>query len=170
MKIYKKMENSTYQSKSQNIYTYMSHISSNIESPRIDIWDRSQPTNWILDSGVTCHRTPKISDFIPGSLVETDKYIEVKDRNFVTSKQTGKFQIEMRDDNGKLFIATLYNVLLAPDSRNKLFLIITLMNLGHIWIFHKRFCTFLFSDNKQNAVTLPHSAQFFKFLVKIRKR
>ena len=47
--------------------------------------------------------------------METDKYIEVAYGYFVTSKQTGEVQIKMRDDNGKPFIATLYNVLLALD-------------------------------------------------------
>ena len=47
--------------------------------------------------------------------METDKYIEVEDGNFVTAKQTGKFQIKMRDDNGKPLIDTLYNVVFSPD-------------------------------------------------------
>ena len=58
---------------------------------------------------------PKFSDFVPTSLVETDKYIEVADGYFLTSKQTGEFQINMRDNNCKTFIATLYNVLFTPD-------------------------------------------------------
>ena len=74
-----------------------------------------QPTNWILDLGVTCHMTPDILDFILDSLVQTDKYIEVSDGIFFTSKQTGEVQIEMRDNNGKPYITKLYNVLLAPD-------------------------------------------------------
>ena len=47
--------------------------------------------------------------------METDKYIEVADGNFFTAKQTGQVQIKIRDNNGKPFIATLYNVLFAPD-------------------------------------------------------
>ena len=54
--------------------------------------------------------TPEISDFIPGLLVETDKYIEVADGHVVTAKQTGESQIKICEENGKLFIATLYNV------------------------------------------------------------
>ena len=41
--------------------------------------DSSQLTIWILDSGPTCHMTPQVSDFIPGSLEDTDKHIEVAD-------------------------------------------------------------------------------------------
>ena len=65
----------------------------------------------------------------------------------------------MCDDNGKKFIATLYKVLLAPDLCNRLFSIITLMNAGHTCIFHKKNCTVYFGAEKDNAVTLPHSAQ-----------
>ena len=58
--------------------------------------------------------TPDILDFIPGSLMETYVYIEVAYGHFVTEKQTGEVQIKMLDNNGKPFIATLYNVLLVP--------------------------------------------------------
>ena len=34
-----------------------------------------QYTNWVLDSGATCHKTPQFSDVIPGSLEDIDKYI-----------------------------------------------------------------------------------------------
>ena len=53
----------------------MDRMYTNAESPRINYGDISQLTNWILDSGTTCHMTPDIWDFIPGVLVETDKYI-----------------------------------------------------------------------------------------------
>ena len=49
--------------------------------------------------------TPEVSDFIPGSLEDTDKYIEVTDGHHVTEKK-GQVQIQMCDDNGKTFIAT----------------------------------------------------------------
>ena len=57
------------------------------------------------------------------------------------------------------FVATLYNVLLAPHLCDQLFSIIMLMNLGHTCLFHNGFGTFFFSDNKQSTVKLPHSAQ-----------
>ena len=66
---------------------------------------------------------------------------------------------EMCDDNRKPFIATLYNVLLAPDLCDRLFSIIKLMNAGHTFLFHKGFFTVYFGSEKRNAVTLPHSAQ-----------
>ena len=57
--------------------------------------------------------TPEVSDFIPGSLEDTDKYIEVVDVNHVTAKQKGQVRIQMCDNNRKTFMATLYNVLLG---------------------------------------------------------
>ena len=65
----------------------------------------------------------------------------------------------MCDDNGKTFIANLYNVLLAPDLCDRLFSIIALLNAGHTCIFQKRFCTVYFGSYKRNALKLPHRAQ-----------
>ena len=65
----------------------------------------------------------------------------------------------MCDDNGNKFVATLYNVLLAPDLRGSLFSIITLMNAGHTCLFHKRFCTVYFGAKEDNSVTSLHIAQ-----------
>ena len=65
----------------------------------------------------------------------------------------------MCDNNGKTFIATLHNVLLAPDLCDRLFSIITLINAGHTCLFHKGFCTVYFGADKINAVTLPQIAQ-----------
>ena len=103
--------------------------------------------------------TPEVSDFIPGSLEHIDKYIEVADRHHFTAKQKGRVHIQMCNDNGKTFIAIIYNVLLAPDLCDRLFSIITLMNAGNTCIFHKGFCIVYFGAEKKNVVTLPHSAQ-----------
>ena len=59
--------------------------------------------------------TSGISDFVPISLVETNKYIEFIDEHFVTVKQTGEVQINICDDNIKPFTAELYKVILAPE-------------------------------------------------------
>ena len=80
-----------------------------------DYGDSSQLTNWILDSGATCHIMPEATDFIPRSLEDTDKFIKVADGHHVTAKQKGSVRIQMCDNNGKTVFATLYNVLLAPD-------------------------------------------------------
>ena len=75
------------------------------------------------------------------------------------AKQKVSVRIQMRNDNGKSFIATLHNVLLAPDICDRLFSIITLMNSVHTCLFHKGFFTVYFGAKFDNAVTLPHSAQ-----------
>ena len=92
----------------------MAGMSGNDECPSENCGDSSQSTNWILDSGTTCHMTPEVSDFITVSLEDTDKYIEVADGHHVTSKQKCQVRIKMYDDNRNTFITTLHNVLLAP--------------------------------------------------------
>ena len=119
----------------------MARMSSDDKRENKDYGNSSQLTNWILDSGATCHMALEVTDFIPGSLEDTDKFIEVADGHHVTAKKKGSVRIQMCDDNGKTFVATLYNVLLAPDLCDRLFSIITLMNAGHKIRFHKGFCT-----------------------------
>ena len=73
----------------QKIYASMAQMSSDDERKSVKYSDSLQLTNWILDSGSTCHMTPEATYFIPGSLEDTDKYIEVADGNHVTAKQKG---------------------------------------------------------------------------------
>ena len=73
-------------------------------------------------------------------------------------------------DNGDTFTAKFHNVLLAPYLRDRLFSIITLINLGHTSLFQKGFCTLYFCYRDKNAVTLTHSSQKkHAFLGKIKK-
>ena len=118
------------------VYTSMARMSSDDKRESKDYSDSSQLTNWILDSGAMCHMTPEVTDFIPGSLEDTDKFVEVVDGHHVMAKQKGSVRIQMCDDNGKTFVATLYNVILAPDLCDRLFSIIKLMNAGHTCLFH----------------------------------
>ena len=99
-----------------------------------------------------------------------NKYIEVADRRHVTGKQNVQVWIKMCDDNGKSFIKTLHNVLMAPYLYDNLFSIITLMNSGHTCLFHKVFFTVYFGSEENNALTLPHSSQRkHAFLGKIKE-
>ena len=106
----------------------MARMSGNDECPTGDFGDSSQFTNWILDYGAMYHMTPEVSDFIPVSLENTDKHIEVADGHHVTDKQKGQVRIKICHNHGDPFIATLHNVLLALDLCNKLFSIVMLMN------------------------------------------
>ena len=65
----------------------MLRMSGNDECPGGIFCDSSQLTNWIFDSGATCHMTPELLDFIPGLLEDTDKNIEVADKHQITVKQ-----------------------------------------------------------------------------------
>ena len=124
----------------------MARMSDNDECPSGNLGYSSQVTNWILDYGETCHMTPEISYFIPGLLENMDKNIEVADGHHITAKRKGQVQIKMCDNNRDDFIATLHNVLLAPDLCEKLFSIITLMNSGHTCLLHKGFCMVYFGS------------------------
>ena len=72
----------------------MARMSGNDECTSEKYDDSSQLTNWILDLGATCHMTPEVSNFIPASLEDTDKYIEVTDGHHVTAKQKGQVRIK----------------------------------------------------------------------------
>ena len=144
--------------KELKVYASMARMSNDDKRENKDYGDSSQLTNWILDSGATCHMTPEVTDFSPGSLEDTDKFIEFADRHHVTAKQKGSVRIQMCDNNRKTFVATLYNVLLAQDLCDRLFSIITLINARHTCLLHKGFCTVYFGAKEDNAVTLPHSA------------
>ena len=88
-----------------------------------------------------------------------DKYIEVAGGPHLKAKQKGKVQIKMCNDNRDNFIATLHNILLAPDLCDRLSSIITLINLRHTCLFHKGFCMVYFGEKEKNAINLPHNAQ-----------
>ena len=75
----------------------MARMSRNDERKSEKYGDSSQLTNWILDSGATCHMTPEVSYLIPGSLEDTYKFIEVADGHHVTAKQKGQVRIIMFD-------------------------------------------------------------------------
>ena len=47
----------------QNIYASMAQMSGNEESSSRYFVDSLQLTNWILDSGATCHMTPQVLGF-----------------------------------------------------------------------------------------------------------
>ena len=85
----------------------MSRMSSDDKRKSGEYGDSSQLTNCILDSGATCHMTPEVTYFIPGSLEDTDKFIEFANGHHVTAKQKGSVRIQMFDDNGKDFYRDL---------------------------------------------------------------
>ena len=111
---YKESENSDNDN-DLKMYAFMTRMAGNGKIPSVDSGDSSQLTSWIVDSESTCHMTPQVSDFIPGSLEDMDKYIEVTGGHHVTAKQNVKVQIKMGNYKRDNFIATFQNILLAPD-------------------------------------------------------
>ena len=55
----------------------MARMSCNDKCPIEYFGDSSQFTNWFLYSVATCHITTEVSDFIPGSLEDTNKHIDI---------------------------------------------------------------------------------------------
>ena len=96
-------------------------MSGNYKSSSRDFGDILQLINWILYSGATCHMTPQVLYFIPFSLEDTNKYIEVADGHHIPAKQKVQVQIQTCDDNVDTFIAAFHNVLLALDLCKGLF-------------------------------------------------
>ena len=71
----------------QKIYESMGRMYGNDEFPSGNFGDSSQLTDWILDSGATCHMIPEISDFITGLFEDTDKNIEFAYGHHVTANK-----------------------------------------------------------------------------------
>ena len=71
----------------------MARMSSDDERKSVKYGDSLQLTNWILDSGATCHIIPDISYFIIDLLDNTDKHIAVADGHHVMAKQKGQVKI-----------------------------------------------------------------------------
>ena len=65
----------------------MERMSGNGECTSGKFGDSLQLNNWILYSGATCYMAPQVSDFIPCSLEDMDKYIEVADGHYIIAKQ-----------------------------------------------------------------------------------
>ena len=78
------------------------------------------------------------------------------DVHHVTAKQKGHVQIEIFNDNGYYSIASFHNALLAPNIWDRLFSIITLLNLGHTCSFQKGICTVYFGDMMKNVIISVH--------------
>ena len=69
----------------------MVRMSGNNECPSGNFGESSQLTNWVLDSGSTCHMMPEVLDFIPGSLKYTDIHIEVADGHLYQQNKKDKY-------------------------------------------------------------------------------
>ena len=76
----------------QKIYAFMTRMYGNGECPSGNSCDGSQLTNWILDSGATCHITPEVSDFIPGLLEDTENTLKL--RTDITLQRNKKVKYE----------------------------------------------------------------------------
>ena len=66
-------------------------MSGNDEYPSRDFGDSLKFTNWVLDSGATCHMIPHVSGVFTGLLEDIHTHIKVVDGYHIVAKQKGKF-------------------------------------------------------------------------------
>ena len=66
----------------------MARMSSNAEITRRDFGDRLQLTNWVLDSGATCHMTSEMSYFYRAHGWKRINRLKLHIGNFIIAKQT----------------------------------------------------------------------------------
>ena len=98
-----------------------------------DFGDSFQLTNRILDSGETRHMMPQISNFIPGSLEDRDKHIEVTDGHQVTANQKGQSPIKC---------VMITEILLLQHCATYFWHHIYVTGFSHYWV--NEFGTYLF--------------------------
>ena len=79
----------------------MARMSGNEKSPSRYFGDSLQSTNYILVSGATCHMMPQVSNFIPDSLEDTDKNIEVADGHHVVAKKKVQKQVCLNESGDR---------------------------------------------------------------------
>ena len=126
------------------IYMPLSHVCLALTNVQVKIWWQFAIDQ--LEFGFWSNMTHDTRSFIFYSrfIRRYGKHVEVVYRHYFTAKQKGQVQVKMCDDNRKLFIATLHNVLFPPDLCNRIFSIIAVMKSGHTCLFHKGFCTVYF--------------------------
>ena len=94
--------------------------------------------------------TPEVSDFIPISLEDTYKHIEVADGHHITAKKV-QIQIKMCNNNRDTFIVTLHNVISAPGLCNRLISIMKLIKSVNTCSFHKWFFMVYFGAKEKKC-------------------
>ena len=69
-------------------------MSSDDKRKNLKYGDSSQLTNWILDSEATYHMAPEVTDFIPGTLEDTDYTLKLW--TDITSRRNKKVKYEYK--------------------------------------------------------------------------
>jgi hypothetical protein len=113
--------------------------------PTVDVvGDPSNLNNYLPDSGATQHMTPHFDDL--QEVVGGQKLgVEVADGHVIKCSSTGKIVINMQDDNGVHFTATLHDVMYVPGLSRRLFSLTKFPKHDHRALI-KHNATMLYSD------------------------
>ena len=88
-------------------------------------------SNWVMDSGCTCHMTPFKSDFLHHTLVHENKIVEVADGNSIPATLSGTINLHVYTAKHEKLLLTLQNVLFVPTLSRRLFSLMSLIEQGH---------------------------------------
>ena len=88
-------------------------------------------SNWIMDSGWTCHILPFRSDFIPTSFVYNKRTVQVADGSAMPAKLSGTIIVTVFTESYKPVSITQCNVLFVPQLSRRLFSLVSLIEQGH---------------------------------------
>ena len=69
-------------------------MSSDDQRKSVKYGDILKLTNWVLDSGATCHMTSEVSDFILGTLEDTDNTLKLQTE--ITSRRNKKVKYKYK--------------------------------------------------------------------------
>ena len=78
-------------------------------------------SNWVMDSGATCHMTPYESDFEHNSVSHTQKGVEDADGHNVPANLSSTILIRTKNDAGENITICLIAVLCVPHLERHLF-------------------------------------------------
>ncbi len=109
--------------------------------------------NYLPDSGATQHMTPRLADLL--DVVGGQKLgVEVADGHIINCSSTGKIIIQMYDDDGVQFSATLTDVMYVPGLSRRLFSITKFARHGHYAIVKHNATTLYFDGANGHPVTI----------------
>ena len=110
--------------------------------------------NRLLDYGATAHMTPHVTDFLPDSLIDTNKIVEIADGSEASCTLHGSVLLNMLDDRGEQIQGEMEGVLYIKGLTQRLFSVPTFKNQGHHVLFGSTFAQLFFTTDFQHPVTI----------------
>ena len=114
-------------------------------------------SNWIMDSGCTCHMLPFHSDFVPTYLIYNKHTVEVADGSTMPAELSGTIILMFVIESYKWVSITLRNVLFVPQLSRCLFFPMFLIEQGNYVQLSKSCGVQIYFETINSPVTLPMS-------------